>query len=148
VTEAASGEFLLQEPVLLRGIRIGRPTDLVLDLEGLRVVGLELHCGDGVDRFLPYPVARIAAGGILVDSPLQLVEDQDLAFYRRRGTSLRSLQGMPVESDDRELGTLSDVLIGTGGAVAALVVERDGEERRVEVDSSLTIGGRRVASAA
>jgi hypothetical protein len=147
VTEDA-GESLLQRHVLLRGIKIGTPIDLVLDLEGLRVVGLELRCGDEVDRFLPYPVAQFEGESILLESPLQLVEDQDLAFYRRRGTSLRSLQGLPVAAAGREAGAFVDVLVGPGGTIAALSVEQEGELRRLPVSPSVTIAGRRVASAA
>lgn len=139
---------MLRQPVLFRGIRIGRPTDVVLDLDGLRVVGLVLRCGDDVDRFLPYAVAWMEEGAIHLESPLQLVEDRDFAFYRRRAASLRSLLGQPVESRGSVLGTLSDVVVGPGGAITALVVAWAGEKREVPAGPGLSIGGRRVASAA
>ena len=40
-------------PVRTQGIEVGRTVDAVLDLEAGRVLGLEVRCGDGVDRFVP-----------------------------------------------------------------------------------------------
>jgi sporulation protein YlmC with PRC-barrel domain len=148
VSEETTGAALLQRQVLLRGIRIGTPIDLVLDLDISRVVGIEVRCGDDVDRFLPFAVARMQEDAILLDSALELVEDEGLAFYRRSGTSLRSLQGLPVDAAAGGIGTLVDVVVGQGGRISSLAVERAGERHRVEVDASLSVGGRRLASEA
>jgi hypothetical protein len=41
-----SGDALLALPVRLHGIQLGRPVDLLLDREAVRVVGLDVRCGD------------------------------------------------------------------------------------------------------
>lgn len=143
--DGRSAAELLQRQVLLRGIRIGRPTDLVLDLETSRVVGVELRCGDEVDRFLPFPVARMDEEAILLDSSLQLVEDEGLAFYRQAGTSLRSLRGTPVDSAAGAVGTLVDIAVDAAGRITGLTVERAGELRHLAADETLSVGGRRLS---
>jgi hypothetical protein len=52
---------------------------------------------------------------------------EDVAFYAKRSTSLRSLIGgeLPVG------GVLRDVLISDAGAITELEIERDGELRRL-----------------
>ena len=57
-----SGDAILSLPVRLHGIELGRPVDLLLDRESLRVVGLDVLCGDEVHRFLPLPTAVVAGG--------------------------------------------------------------------------------------
>lgn len=81
---------LLQLPVTLRGIRLGRCVDVVLDDEGERVVGVVVLCGDNTERFLVLDAAEVRDGAIAVSSALLLLEDVD--FYRRRGRSLGELR--------------------------------------------------------
>ena len=49
----------LQLPVRLHGIPLGRPTDLLLDLDLRHVLGFVVRCGDESVRFLP--LRRVAA---------------------------------------------------------------------------------------
>ena len=63
-----SGDEVLSLPVRLHGIELGRPVDVLLDRDGLRVVGLDVLCGDEVHRFLPLPTAAI--GDDALDDPL------------------------------------------------------------------------------
>ena len=81
-------EELLRRPVLVRGIRLGRIADVIFDPVGARVVGFDVLCGDDVHRFLPFPAAALADGVLEVGSSLTLLDEETLAFYRRRGLSL------------------------------------------------------------
>jgi hypothetical protein len=109
----------------LHGIQLGRPTDLLLDVESWQALGFVVHCGDESVRFLPYAAAQPSETEIAVGSALMLLED--VQFYEKRGVSFRSLLGGKVGPH----GTLRDVYIGPGGAVTELEVERDGSLRRV-----------------
>src|SRR5919197_704443 len=82
--ENVSVRELLRRPVMLDDILLGAPTDAVLDSDSLRVVGLEIECGDGARRFLPLAAARIRADHVAVGSALMLLEDGVRDFYRRR----------------------------------------------------------------
>ncbi len=81
---------LLQLPVTVDGIRLGRCVDVVLDDTGERVIGVVVLCGDEAERFLVIDAADVREGEIVVSSALLLLEDVD--FYRRRGRSLRDLR--------------------------------------------------------
>lgn len=134
--EGISAEALLRRPVRLRGIKLGHPVDLVLDREPLRVIGVEVLCGDETRRFLPLGAARVREDEIAVASALLLLQEPDLSFYRRRGTTLSELRGRQVERRGRELGVLRDVVLEGSGAISALVVDGG---TRVTVDPALRI---------
>jgi hypothetical protein len=114
-----SATELLQLPVQLHGIRLGRPVDLLLDAGEWRVLGFVVRCGDQSSRFLVFAAADPKDDAIVVASALLLLEDVD--FYRDRSRSLRGLLG----------GELRDLRIARDGSVEALVVERDGCVREV-----------------
>ena len=84
---ADSATELLQLPVRLDGIRLGRCIDVVLDDGGERAVGVVVLCGDKSERFLVLDTAELRDGEIAVSSALLLLEDVD--FYRQRGRSVR-----------------------------------------------------------
>jgi hypothetical protein len=100
--EGLRGEELLRRPVRVRGIQLGRAVDLILDESGRRVLGLDVLCGDGEHRFLPIAAAEAAPGRIDVHSALTLLDPDQLAFYRRHGTTLTSLRAR--DRDDVRLG--------------------------------------------
>jgi hypothetical protein len=136
-----SGE-LLSLPVLLHGITVGHPVDLLLDTTSLRALGLEVRCGDGAHRFLAFPAARVGEDEIAIDSGLTLVDD--VAFYRSRGTALAALRGGPVERGGRGLVTIEPELLEPAIAALAGLVE-SGRVRRLapeRVDGE-PIGGTR-----
>ena len=110
------GQELLQRPVRLRGIQLGRAVDLILDPAGRRVLGFDVLCGDGAHRFLPVAVAETRPGEISVRSSLTLLDPAELAFYRERGTTLTALQADELE----------DVVLDADGAVAERVPRRNG----------------------
>lgn len=114
-----SATGLLQLPVQLHGIRLGRPVDLLLDPVEWRALGLVVRCGDEGSRFLVFAAADIREDAIEVQSALLLLEDVE--FYRDRSRSLRDVLG----------GELRDLLVAPDGSVEALVVEGDEGIREV-----------------
>ena len=85
-----TGVEVLNKRVLTSGIELGRVVDVILDETGERPVGFDVLCGDGEHRFLPFPTARIDGDHVEVDSPLVLLEREQLEFYKERGRALRS----------------------------------------------------------
>jgi hypothetical protein len=84
---SGSAKELLELPVTLHEIKLGRCIDVVLDETGERVVGVVVLCGDGSERFLVLDAAEVRDGEIAVTSAFHLLEQVD--FYRRRGQSIR-----------------------------------------------------------
>jgi sporulation protein YlmC with PRC-barrel domain len=116
-----SATELLQLPVQLHEIRLGRPVDVLLHLEDWRALGFVVLCGDDSRRFLVFAAADLQPGAISVHSALLLLDDVD--FYLDRSRSLRSLLGAVVSSGGHELGELRDLRVRPDGSVEALVVE-------------------------
>jgi hypothetical protein len=129
--------MLLSLPVRLHGIAVGRPVDALLESDELRVVGLDVLCGDDAHRFLPLPAATIEADQIVVRSSLVLLEEDELDFYRSRTFSFGALRGRPVQRNARELGVLRDLQLNADSMVSAVVVERDGRADVVAYDDSI-----------
>jgi hypothetical protein len=134
---------LLQLPVRLHRIRLGQPTDLLLDGAEWRALGFVVVCRDEVERFLVFAAAETHADEITVDSALLLLDDVD--FYRDRSRSLRGLLGGAAARDGDELGEVRDAVVGPAGAVEALVVEHDGHPRTVPA-GGVTIAARAPAA--
>ena len=108
-----SATELLQLPVRLHGIRLGRPVDLLLDPVELRALGFVVLCGDGSTRFLVFAAADVRLDAIAVSSALLLLED--VGFYRDRSRSLRDLlRG----------GELLDLLVAPDGSAEAVESEQ------------------------
>src|SRR4051794_1875425 len=121
-----SATELLQLPVQLHGIRLGRPVDLLLDPVDWRALGFVVLCGDESSRFLVFAAADLREDAIDVSSALLLLEDVE--FYRDRSRSLRDLLGVE----------LRDLLVTPDGSVEALVVERDGVLQQIGPADMLT----------
>jgi hypothetical protein len=134
---AIRADRLLALPIRLHGIQLGRPVDLLLDRDELRVLGLDVLCGDDVNRFLPLPTVVIEDDELTISSPLLLLEADQFAFYRSRSFALESLRGRPVDRNGRPIGTLKDVVVGLSGVLAELIVEANGEEHRLPFDESV-----------
>ncbi len=83
-----NGVELLNKRVVTRGIGLG--VDVILDEADDRPLGLDVRCGDGEHRFLPLAAARLVEGDVEIDSPLLLLETDQLDVYRSRGRVLRS----------------------------------------------------------
>jgi hypothetical protein len=86
-------ENLLSLPVLVQGIELGRPVDLVVDHDLSRVLGFDVLCGDQAHRFLPFAVAGITDETIEIQSPFLLLDFGQVDFYREQATTLRELNG-------------------------------------------------------
>jgi hypothetical protein len=140
-----SGDEVLRLPVRLHGVDLARPVDLLLHRDGLRVVGLDVLCGDEVHRFLPLPTAAIGDGALTIHSPLVLLEEDELGFYRSRAFALSSLRGRPVLKRGSEVGTLRDVVFAPGGNLVAV---RLATGERVPFDDTLAFAPRSTRSAA
>src|SRR2546428_13872012 len=104
------GAQLLGLPVRMHGIPLGRPADLVLDLENRRSVGLVVLCGDDAHRFLPLAAARVTDTEIAVSSALMLIDETD-SFSRKRAAFLRDLRGADFEVDGAPRGPLVAVVL-------------------------------------
>ncbi|HWH05932.1 MAG TPA: hypothetical protein VNT23_05795 [Gaiellaceae bacterium] len=104
---ARRAEELLQQAVRLRGIRLGRIVDVIFAPDASRVVGFDVLCGDELHRFLPFSAAgSTEAGELEVTSALLLLDEQELAFYRRHGRTLQQGEN------------LRERLVGVDGSVA------------------------------
>ncbi len=139
-----SATELLQLPVRLHGIRLGRPVDLLLDPAEWRALGFVVLCGDESTRFLVFAAVDLQEDAIDVPSALVLLEDVE--FYRDRSRSLRGLLGDAVVSGRRELGELRDLLLMPNGSVDSLVVAQDEGLREVR-PAGTSVGSGRVSTA-
>jgi hypothetical protein len=129
---------LLRLPVCLNGVRLGRPVDAVLDLEGRRAVGFDVLCGDEVRHFLPLAAARVGDEQIAVGSPLLLLDDAD-GFYRNHATRFRSLLGRRATSGEHEAGALTDLLVGPEGAIEHLILATEDGDRRLDFANGVAL---------
>lgn len=116
-----SATELLQLPVQLHGIRLGRPVDVLLDPEDWRALGFVVLCRDESRRFLVFAATDLQPDAISVTSALLLLED--VGFYLDRSRSLRTLLGAAVANGGHGLGELRDLLVAPDGRVEGLVVE-------------------------
>jgi PRC-barrel domain len=139
-----SGGAVLALPVCLHGVELGQPVDVLLDREALRVVGLDVLCRDEVHRFLPLPTAAIGPDAMTIHSPLVLLEEDQLDFYRSRAFVLTSLRGKPVLRKNKEAGRLCDVVFTPDGELLAVVVEPGG---RLPFDGTLQFAPQRRSAA-
>ena len=130
--------------VRTHGITLGRAVDVVLDLDAGRVLGLEVRCGDGADRFLPLAATRVHDGEIAIPSALTLLDE--IAFYRARGTRLGTLRGVEVTGAAGALGELRDVAFGADGEILELVVAGPDGELRARPAADVRVARPRVTT--
>ena len=138
-----TGDELLALPVRLHGIQLGRPVDLLLGRDAQRLVGLDVLCGDEVHRFLPLPTADVRRAEIRILSPLVLLEQRELDFYRSRTLALSSLRDGVVERSGQRLGPLRDVVVAADGRVVAAIVDHE----RLPFDAGLRFAPKRRSAA-
>lgn len=117
-----SAARLLRLPVRVRGIELGRPVDLVLDREHTRALGFEVLCGDEERRFLPLALATVRDDELEVRSALGLLDEAELAFYTKRGSTFAALRGSGVVRAGALDGELFDLTLAADGTIAAVVV--------------------------
>jgi hypothetical protein len=117
-----SAERLLRLPVRVRGIELGRPVDLLLDRQHTRALGFEVLCGDEERRFLPLAVATVRESELELRSPFGLLDEAELAFYTKRGSTFATLRGCGVARARTVLGELVDLMLAPDGTIASIVV--------------------------
>jgi hypothetical protein len=115
---------MLQLPVRLQGIELGRPVDLLIETDSWRALGFVVRCRDESHRFLPYMASQPLDHEIAVGSALMLLED--VAFYRKRGVSFRSLLDGQVGG-----GVLRDVILSSNGEVTEIEIVRGEISERI-----------------
>jgi hypothetical protein len=96
---------LLRAPVFVRGIRLGEVESVLLHPDAPRILGLDVRCGDGSNRFLPFAAARLTGETIEVGNALALLDGDEVEFYRSRGRVLTSVP------------ELADALVATDGGL-------------------------------
>jgi hypothetical protein len=136
-----SAEELLQFPVRLDGIDVGRAVDLIVDPLQQRALGLDVLCRDDVHRFLPLAATDVRESEIRVTSPFALMDDHGFAFYRGSASSLRQLKGMHVARGKHDLGEIRDIVVSASGEIEAFVVASDGRGVTVPIEPTLSIQG-------
>ena len=144
-----AAERMLRLPIRLRGIDIGHAVDVILDPEARRVIGLDVLCKDETHRFLPLTAASVGEDEISVASALTMLASDELAFYRKRASTVRLLRGASVRLKGKHVGNLEDVIVSSDGTIAALVVEgADGAQQYALEDTlRITADPRRVSAA-
>jgi len=130
-----SAASLVGVPVRFHGSRLGRVSDLLVDVHRWVVVGFLVACGDDAERFLPFAASQPDADEIAVGSPLMLLDDP--GFYRARAASFEALAGGDVVRMRHHAGRLADLVVARTGAVDELEIDDDGMRRRVPAEGSL-----------
>jgi hypothetical protein len=125
-----TGDELLRLPVLLNGIILGKPVDLLLHPTAPLALGLDVRCGDETHRFLPFAAASLGDEGFRVESALVLVDLTADSAYRTQARPLSSLRGTRVGNREH----LRDVVLGPEWAIEELVVGEADESRRVPLN--------------
>lgn len=142
--ESYRGQQLLDRAVILRGIRLGVTVGVFVDAGALRVVGLDVLCGDGNHRFLPLSACDVGERDLEVDSALVLMDEH---YYRDNSRSLAALRGKPVLRDGQEVGSLVDLVLGADGAAQELVVEAQGRLLTLPAGDGVGLGSDRLSRA-
>jgi hypothetical protein len=106
---------------------------------GRRLVGLDVLCGDGARRFLPFPACDVVEKHIAVDSALVFLE-RDVDFHRVGGRLLSPLRGLPVRLSGIEVGTLADVVVAPACDVRHVVASAPTGDFELEPRPGLVVG--------
>ena len=136
---STSAAAVLQLPVRLQGIELGRPVDLLIETDSWRALGFVVRCRDESRRFLPYMASQPLEDEIAVGSALMLLED--VAFYEKRGVSFRSLLDGAVAG-----GVLRDVVLSNNGEVIEIEVARGDVVGRIPAAGATVLPTRATAA--
>jgi hypothetical protein len=130
---------LVGRTVMYRDIRLGVVVDALFDALVRRLVGLDVLCGDGAHRFLPFPACDVLEKHIAVDSALVFLE-RDVDFYRTGGRPFSRLRRLPLRVSGLEVGPLRDVVVTSAGDVTRVVVSTMTGERELGAGPGLVVG--------
>lgn len=134
-----SAAAVLQLPVRLQGIELGRPVDLLIETQSWRALGFVVRCRDESRRFLPYMASQPSEDEIAVGSALMLLKD--VAFYEQRAVSFRSLLDGVVAG-----GALRDVVVSTNGEVIEIELRRGDVIERIPAAGATVLPTRATAA--
>jgi hypothetical protein len=102
VSDLDSLAGLIGMPVRHRGITLGRVRDLLVD-DRDRPLGLEVLSVADESAFLPWPSHELGQGEVIVPTPLSILSEHELEYYRRIGRSVRVLLGLAAETSDASM---------------------------------------------
>jgi hypothetical protein len=126
-------------PVVIGDVRLGAVIDVLFDRALTRLVGVQVLCGDGARRFLPFPAGEVREDRLVVESPLVLL-DREVDFYRTGGRTFSDLRGRPVLVAGNEVGPLADLLVGEEGSVTLILASTPGGEVELEPGPDVAVG--------
>jgi uncharacterized protein YrrD len=113
---------LIGRLVVIRDVRLGVVVDALFDTSISRLVGFDVGCGDGANRFLPLPACDAHDDRLEVQSTLVLL-DRELGFYRAGGRSFAQLRDQEVSRDGERVGPLADVVVDSEGNVVSVIAD-------------------------
>ena len=125
---------VLNRPVRIRGIDVAEPVDVLLDPELRCVLGFEVHCRDGVNRFLPWLASELEPEQLSVELPVTLLDGPQLDYYREHSLALNALRRLPVAGLDGSAARVEDVIVDSRGLVQALVLADRDRTRAIAPD--------------
>jgi hypothetical protein len=125
---------VLNRSVRIHGIDVGEPVDVLLDPDLRCVLGLEVHCRDGVNRFLPWLAGELQPDELLVELPVALLDGPQLEYYREHALALNALRRLPVAGFDTPAARVEDVVVDARGRVVALEIDARRRRRTIELD--------------
>jgi hypothetical protein len=96
-----------------------------------------------VHRVLPLPTAAVGDREIRILSPLVLLEERELDFYRSRTLALSRLRGGAVERNGSSVGQLRDVIVDEDGRLVAAITG----EKRIPFEDGVRFAPRRRTAA-
>jgi hypothetical protein len=103
-------------------VRLGVVADALFDTSVTRLVGFDVACGDGANRFLPLPACDVRAERLEVESTLVLL-DRELDFYRAGGRAFAELRDEEVSRAGERIGPLADLLVDREGNVTSVIAD-------------------------
>ena len=134
MTVGGSVGEVLNRSVRIHGIDVGEPVDVLLDPDLRCVLGLEVHCRDGVNRFLPWLAGELQPDELLVELPVALLDGPQLEYYREQALALNALRRLPVDGFDTPAARVEDVVVDARGRVVALEIDARRRRRTIELD--------------
>lgn len=124
---------VLNRSVRIHGIDVGEPVDVLLDPDLRRVLGLEVHCRDGVNRFLPWLAGELQPDQLSVELPVALLDGPQLDYYRKHSLALNALRRLPVAGAGVPTARIEDVIVDSRGQVLALELDERHRKRTIEL---------------
>lgn len=130
---------LVRMPVVNGDVRLGVAVDALFDVRLSRLVGFDVRCRDGANRFLPFPACEVREDRLAVESALVLLH-RELEFYRAGGRAFSELVGEEVTLAGGRIGPLEDLLVDREGSLASVAVSASSGPVQLEPGPVLAVG--------